>query len=259
MRLKEKVAIITGGGGGIGLEICRGFIREGATVVIGDSDADRVDKVAREFKDAGHKGFCLVVDITKKSEVDGMVEKVMKEFGKIDILVHTAAIFPSTPFLDVSEEEWVKVIDVDLIGTFRCNQAVAREMVKKRSGKIINYSSGQGLMGLALMSHYSAAKGGVIALTRCLAAELSPMGINVNCIAPGVVETENVLGGLPLEFLNAISERVAVRRIGKPEELVGMTILLASDEASFVTGVTIPVDGGFANVPPPASADLSPK
>ena len=257
MRLKDKVAIVTGGVAGIGKEITLGYIREGATVVVVDCDADNVNKMSLEFKDMGHKGLSFVVDVTKRPEVDQMVEKVIKEFGKIDILVNCAAIYPATPFLNITEEEWVNVIDIDLNGVFRCTQAVAIEMVKKASGRIINITSGQGLLGIPLMAHYTAAKGGLVSITRALAAELSPLGINISAIAPGLTSTERVTQALPPEYLEAMGQFAAMRRIGRPDEYVGIAILLASDEGSYITGETIAVDGGSTNVQPPMASGFS--
>lgn len=257
MRLKDKVAIITGGTTGIGREIARGYIGEGATVVVADCVEDNVNKMAQELKDMGHKGLSILADVTKKSQVDQMVEKVARKFGKIDILVNCAAIYPAVPFMEITEEEWLKVIDVDLNGVFRCTQAVAKEMLKNGSGRIINITSSQALLGIPLMAHYTAAKGGLVSLTRALAAELSPLGININTISPGLTTTENVLATLPPEYCKAMGERMALRRLGRPDDYVGIAVLLASDEGGYITGVTIPVDGGFSTVMPPMSSGFS--
>lgn len=199
----------------------------------------------------GHEGLSLVVDITKKEAVERMVQKTMETFGQIDILLNSSGIFPACPFTEITEEELYRVMEINLFGTFRCGQAVAKEMVKKGSGSIINISSGQALVGVPLMAHYSAAKGGIVALTRAMAAELSPLGINVNCIACGLTATDTVTGAFPPEFLEQTAQLVPLKRVGRPDEYVGMAILLASDDGCYITGQTIAVDGGQHNVMPP--------
>jgi len=250
MRLKDKVAIVTGGVAGIGKEISLGYVKEGAKVVAIDVAADAVEAMDQELK-AGNNGMALKVDITKRAEVDTAVGKVASELGSIDILVNCAAIYPNVPFMQITEEQWVQVIDVDLNGAYRVTQAVAGVMLKQGSGKIINISSGQGLLGVPLMAHYSAAKGGMISLTRALAAELSPLGINVNCVAPGLTATEHVKSLLPPEYLGAIGQATTLGRMARPDEYVGICVLLGSDEASYITGETIVVDGGLSQVQPP--------
>ena len=254
MRLKEKAAIITGGGAGIGRELALGYAREGANVVVVDIDLESSKKVKSEIEKLGRKSLAISVDIKNRSEIDSMIAQTVKEFGKVDILVNSAAIYPATPFLDVTEQEMYDVINVDLMGTFRCCQAAAKEMVKQKSGKIINISSGQGILGITLMSHYTAAKGGIIALTRALASELSPLGINVNCISPGLTPTDHVKDELPEAYLEVMAQGMALRRLARPDEYVGTAILLASDEGSYITGETIAVDGGLTNVLAPPSA-----
>jgi NAD(P)-dependent dehydrogenase (short-subunit alcohol dehydrogenase family) len=256
MKLKDKIAIITGGAAGIGKEIALGYVREGAKVVVVDIAAENLEKMQKELKPGNH-GIALKVDITKRTEVDQMVETVVKEFGKIDILVNCAAIYPNVPFMEITEEDWLQVIDIDLNGVYRCTQAAAAVMLKQGSGRIINISSGQALTGVPLMAHYTAAKGGLISLTRALAAELSPLGINVNCVAPGLTATEHVKSSLPPQFLDAIGKATTIGRLARPEEYVGICVLLASDDGSYITGETIAVDGGQTNVQPPMASGFS--
>ena len=248
MRLQNKVAIITGGGTGIGKAIALGFAKEGAHIVLTARDLTRLQNTAEEIKTLGHESLAIKMDVLSSKEVNEMVKQTIEKFKKIDILVNNAAVYPATPFLEISEEEWIKVLDVDLNGVFRCTQAIAKEMVKQRSGKIINISSGQGLLGIPLMAHYTAAKGGLIAFTRAIAAELGPLGINVNCIAGGLFFTDTVKNLLPQEFFENFAKSMALRRIGVAEDWVGTALLLASDEGSYITGETISVDGGYANV-----------
>ena len=248
MRLQDKVAIITGGGTGIGKAIALGFAREGAHIVLAGKDLPQLKTTAEEIEALGRQSLAIKMDLLRNKEAGAMVTQTVEKFSKIDILVNNAAIYPATPFLEMSEEEWMEVIDVDLNGIFRCTQPVAKEMVQHGSGRIINISSGQGLLGIPLMAHYTAAKGGLIAFTRAIAAELSPLGINVNCIAGGLFYTDTVKKLLPQEFFDSFAKSMPLRRIGVPEDWVGTALLLASDEGSYITGETISVDGGYANI-----------
>ena len=248
MRLQDKTAIITGGGTGIGKAIALGFAKEGADIVLTSNNLPSLQETAEEIKALGRETLAIEMDLLKTGEVNEMVQQTMEKFSRIDILVNNAAIYPATPFLEMSEEEWKNVIDVDLHGVFRCTQAVAKVMAEQKSGKIINISSGQGLLGIPLMAHYTAAKGGLLAFTRAIAAELGPMGINVNAIAGGLFLTDTVKKLLPPEFFDNFADSMALRRIGVPEDWVGTALLLASDEGSYITGETISVDGGYANV-----------
>jgi NAD(P)-dependent dehydrogenase (short-subunit alcohol dehydrogenase family) len=249
MRLKDKVAIVTGGVKGIGREIVRGYVREGAKVVAIYVSSAAGHEMDRELR-SGNDGMALKVNIAKRAEVDEMVAKVVNELGRIDILVNCAAIYEGAPFMQITEEQWMQVIDINLNGVFRVTQAVAAVMLKQGSGKIINISSMQALMGVSLMAHYTAAKGGLISLTRALAAELSPLGINVNCVAPGVTETEHLQALLPPEYLNMVGKTTAIGRMARADEYVGICLLLGSDDASYITGETIRVDGGMSQVWP---------
>ncbi len=248
MRLKDKVAVITGGGTGIGKVLALGFAKEGAHIVLAARDRARLQSVAEEIKGLGRECLAVKMDLVKSGDAKEMVKQALEKFGRIDILVNNAAIYPATPFLEISEEEWMSVIDVDLNGVFRVTQAVAREMAKQKSGRIINIGSGQGLLGIPLMAHYTAAKGGLVAFTRATAAELGPLGINANCIAGGLFITDTVEKLLPSEFFESFAKSMPLRRIGMPEDWVGPALLLASEEGSYITGETISVDGGYANV-----------
>ena len=251
MKLEGRVAIVTGGRRGLGKQFVLAFAEEGADVVIVDNAQEGMKELAEQVEKMGGKAMWALVDVSNRADVEAMVEKTMKAFGKIDILVNNAATFPAHPFLDIPVEEWLRVIEVDLTGVFHCTQVVAREMVKRKYGRVINITSSQALLGVDLMAHYTAAKGGIISLTRALASELSPLGITVNAISPGLTATDGVLINLPEEFQKDFGGAQAVRRMGRPEEFRGIAVLLASDDGSFITGETIAVDGGMSNVMAP--------
>jgi len=248
MRLKDKVAIVTGGAMGIGRELVLGLAGEGADVAVADMRIDKTDRLVGQVAEVGRKCLPIKTDISKRPEVQTMVDKTIVEFGKIDILINNAAIYPAIPFLEWTDEDWNKVIDIGLNGTFICSQLVAREMVKKQYGKIINISSTQGLLGIPMTAAYTAVKGAVIALTREVAAELGPMGINVNCIAPGLTPTESARGVMPEELLNYMGAAVAMRKLAEPDDYVGIAVFLSSDESKYATGATFAIDGGLGNV-----------
>lgn len=247
MKLKGKIAIIPGGTSGIGKEIALGFIKEGATVIVASRNEKRVAEMQKLFNDIGHSGRSLQVDISNIDDVKNLMEYVNDKYKHIDILVNSAGYFPITNALDITAEEWGKVVNINLNGAFWCAQEAAKYMSVQKNGKIIFISSGQGIMGIPLMAHYSAAKGGVIALSRALAAELGKDNISVNTIAPGPTLTEHVNNDFPKEFLEKQAQAIALKRLGKPDDCTGIAVLLASDEGSYITGTTIPVDGGIVN------------
>lgn len=247
MKLKGKIAVIPGGTSGIGKEIALGFIKEGATVIVVSRNEKRVCEMQKLLDDMKHSGCSLQTDISDKDDVEDLMEYVNDKYGHIDILVNSAGYFPITNALDITPDEWHKVIDINLNGAFLCAQCAAKYMIAQKNGRIIFITSGQGLMGIPLMAHYSAAKGGVIALARALAAEWGKDNITVNTIAPGPTETEHVKNDFPKEFLKRQANSIAIKRLGRPNDCTGLAILLASDEGSYITGVTIPVDGGIVN------------
>ncbi|MDR1069235.1 MAG: SDR family oxidoreductase [Gracilibacteraceae bacterium] len=246
MRLKGNVALIPGGTSGIGEQIALAFAREGATVVVASRNRERVDKVTQAIKSIGQGGG-IVADITSPDQAEGMVTQVVAEYGKIDILLNSAGFYPVTPFTQITPEEWHSVIDVNLSGPLYCAVAAAKEMVKRNYGRVIFITSGQGLRGVPLMAHYSAAKGGLIALARAMAAELGPHGVTVNTIAAGLTTTDMVNTTMPPQFLEMIAQNIPVKRLAVPDEYNETAILLASKEAGYITAVTIAVDGGTSN------------
>lgn len=247
MKLKNRVAIITGGSAGIGKAIALGMAKEGANIVITARNEERLKTAGQEIKAKGVEVLALKSDVSVLTDIKEMVDKTIKKFGKIDILVNNAAISGSSvPFLEKDEETFDKVVAINQKGVFFCTQLVAREMVKRKYGKIIGICSAQARVGVPLNSDYSGTKGAMIAMTRVMAAELSPMGINVNAIACGLTtDTEMIFASkYAKEIIQTIVNVTPMRRTASVKDYIGMAILLASDESSFITGQTISVDGG---------------
>lgn len=243
MKLKGRVALIPGGTKGIGAEIARAYAQEGATVVISSRNKENVDQAVSELGTSG-QAEGIVCDISDPKQIDDLVNQVVSKHGSIDVFLNSAGFYPSTPFEAVSTEELKLVMDINLIGPFLCAQAVAKQMIKQGSGRIIFLTSGQALRGVPLMAHYSAAKGGLVALARAMAAELGIYGITVNTIACGLTTTDTVNAAIPPEFMGMVSENVPLKRLASPEEYNDTAILLASDGGAYITGITIAVDGG---------------
>jgi len=251
--LSGKVSIITGGGGGLGRAITMGLAEYGSDVVIVDINMDKAENIAEEIKSKGRNVLVIKADITKKKEVNNMVKEVLNEFGKIDILVNNAGIARRAKAEEMSEKDWDDVLSVNLKGVFLCSQAVGRVMIKQRKGKIINIASVVGQRGLFhpldLASSYCASKGGVIQLTRSLAAEWAKYNVHVNAIAPTYFITEMTKLLLEnREFLDYLKWKIPLQRPGKPEELVGPVVFLASDASSMITGHILNVDGGWTAI-----------
>ena len=244
MKLKDRVAIVTGGARGIGEAIALTFLREGARVAIIDSDKERL-KILKNETGKKHKELVAILcDITKSSEVAGMVETVRKRFGRIDILVNNAGIIRRGTIETVSEEDWDRVIEVNLKGTFNTCKAVAGLMKQQVYGKIINVSSIAGKMGdITSAPGYGPSKAGVDALTKTLARQLAPYGVNVNSVSPHAIETEMSAQWSDQRRKEIISS-IPLGRLGKPEDVANAVLFLASDESSFITGEILDVNGG---------------
>ena len=247
--LKGKVAIITGARRGMGRSHAITLAGAGVKVIVSDISLEECQKVVEEIKKNGGEAMALKCDVTKKEEVDEMVQAVVKKWGRIDILVNNAGICQFKPFLELTEEEWDRTLDINLKGYFLCAQAAAKEMVKKKSGVIINVASvamGQVGIGFPTLAHYCASKGGIVAMTETLALELAPYNIRVNAIAPGAIETPMID---PLKtdpkMMEATLVRIPLRRVGKPEEVSNLVLFLASDVSSYMTGSTVVIDGGW--------------
>lgn len=250
--LKNKVALVTGARRGMGRSHALALAAQGAKVVVTDIDLDECQKVVEEIKNNGGEALAFKMDVSNKTEVDKVFDEVAEQFGRLDILVNNAGIYSPKPFLEMMEEEFDKTININLKGEFLCAQRAAKEMAKNNWGRIINIASiasGQVGVGIAGGAHYTASKGGIIGMSETLAIELAPLGINVNVIAPGAIDTPMVQAAqIPKEAMDAMLSRVPLKRIGRPEEISAAVIFLASEEASYVTGATLHVDGGWLAV-----------
>lgn len=245
--LEGKVAIVTGGRRGIGKAIALCFAEAGADVVVCDRiiEDGELESTAKEIQALGRRSVALRVDITVKSDVESMVEQTVKEFGTIDILVNNAAIIKRVPLFEVDEDDWDRVIDTDLKGYFLCCQAVAKRMIERKKGNIINMASVAALKGLSKRGAYNIAKAGVIMLTRGLAWDLGRYNIRVNAIAPAIVKTEMARGFWEdPKALAAEEARIPLGRLAETNDIIGPALFLASDASRFITGHTIIVDGG---------------
>jgi len=244
MELKNRVAIVTGGGRGIGRAIAEKFAERGAVVAIAEM-ADYGEATANELREGGREVMHYRVDVSNRDSVGEMVAAIRKNYERIDILVNNAGIRPTHPFLEMDESDWEKVLRVNLTGTYHCCAAVAPVMVENRWGRIINISSLAAQRGsTGGHSHYAAAKSGVMGLSKSLARELAQYGITVNVVAPGWIDTEG-WGGQLDGRRDEFAAKVPLGRLGQPEDVANLVAFLASEDASYITGVTIPVNGGL--------------
>ena len=249
MRLKDKVAIVTGGANGIGKAYCLGLAGEGARVVIADIDEKAAVSTGREIEAKGGRALPLKVDVSIEESTLEMAKKTFEAFGKIDILVNNAAFYIRTsltiaPFQELDLKEWDRLMAVNLKGPFLCVRAVFPYMREQKSGKIINIASDTFSIGRVHFAHYVASKGGVIGLTRVLANELGEFNINVNCVSPGSTFSEDPDDVKSFERRKEALSRRALKRMEYPQDLVGTIIFLASADSDFITGQTILVNGG---------------
>ena len=241
-----KTAIITGGATGIGAAISSLLSLNGFNVIITYNTSEKeATLLANEIKQKGGTAEIFKSDITDSKSVDNLFDFAVTKFGTVDVLIANAGVAQQKQINDITDDDFNTMIATDLSGCFYCNRAAAKIMVKQHSGCIINISSMWGLVGASCESHYSAAKAGVIGLTKSLAKELGPSNIRVNAIAPGVIKTK-MLKGFSDEDLKTLADETPLCRIGTPEDVANLVSFLASDKASFITGQTISVDGGFA-------------
>jgi 3-oxoacyl-[acyl-carrier protein] reductase len=247
--LTDRVALVTGAGRGIGAATARRLAADGAAVAVADLTEGDTEETATAISDSGGTAIGVGCDVTVADQVEAAVDKVVAELGRIDILVNNAGIIRDNLLFKMSEEDWDTVIAVHLRGAFLCSRAAQRHMVSQRYGKIVNLSSISAL-GNRGQANYSAAKAGIQGLTRTLAIELGPFGINVNAVAPGFIATAMTdatarrMGVEPEQFREAIAAMVPLRRIGLPTDIAGVVSFLVSEDASYITGQTLYVDGG---------------
>jgi NAD(P)-dependent dehydrogenase (short-subunit alcohol dehydrogenase family) len=244
MRLKDKVALVTGATGGIGAGIARRFALEGAKVVLTGRRQASAQAVADEIRAAGGEALGLALEVTEAAQWQGVVAQTLQAWGRLDILVNNAALHKTTPFEDISPEEWREVVDVDLTGPFLGARAVLPAMREQRRGAIVNIGSIGALKGSSF-AHYSAAKGGVRTLTKHLACRYAKEGIRANLVLPGLIETPLTAAALAdPQKRQWLAQATPMPRFGTPDDIAYAALYLASDEASFVTGAELVVDGG---------------
>ncbi|HEX9819403.1 MAG TPA: SDR family NAD(P)-dependent oxidoreductase [Methylomirabilota bacterium] len=244
MRLDERVAAITGGALGIGRATAFLFAAEGATVALGDIEVSGAEAVAKEIVGHGGRAIAVGVDVGDAGQVQAFVDRVVAEFGRLDVMFANAGIAHSAPFLDHPEAQWHRVLRVNLTGVFLCCQIAARQMVKQGGGRIITTASINGFRGVENLVGYNVAKAGVIELTRTMAVELAQHHVTVNAIAPAQIDTR-LTRSLPEDARRRRVERIPMGRFGEADEVARAALFLASDDASYVTGHTLAVDGGY--------------
>ena len=243
MNFEDRVALVTGGASGIGLAVARQLAELGARVAIADINVGSAEKAAAEL--AGGEGLAVKVDVQDPADVSDMVSAGVARYGRLDILVHSAGVGIERSFLETSVEEWQRLIDIDLSGTFYCAQAAARRMVDAGYGRIVTLSSTAGLRGGTGRAAYGAAKGGVVALTKVMAVELAPHGVTANALAPGAIETELVARMHSEETRRVYRADIPFDRYGTPDETAFAAVFLASEQAGYITGHVLGIDGGF--------------
>lgn len=247
MRLKDKVAIVTGGSTGIGFGICEAYVKEGAKVAICGLTIESANEAAQKIKNKYIEADVLPIkaDITKTEEVIKMINDVINKWQRIDILVNNAGVVQTKSILEMTDEDFEFVMDVNSTGTFRCTREVAKEMIKTGGGSIINTSSMIGLYGGIYQTAYTASKYAINGITETCAKELGSHNIRVNAVAPGVIETDMVKDSVTNEMKAKLTMMTPLRKTGTPEDLKGIYVYLASDESSFTTGTIVSVDGGL--------------
>ncbi len=245
MSLTGRVALVTGSTRGIGRAVAARLVREGAVVVVTGRDEQVAAAVAEELDGDGGRAIGLPLEVSRLESVDQLICEVNERLGGIDILVNNAGITRDTLLMRMSDEDWDHVVDINLRGAFRCTKGALRGMLKKRWGRIINISSVVGIIGNPGQTNYAASKAALIGFTKSLAREVASRGITVNAVAPGYIESD-MTAALSKEQRDAIAERIPQGRVGTPEEVAGCVAFLASDDASYITGHTLVVDGGMA-------------
>jgi NAD(P)-dependent dehydrogenase (short-subunit alcohol dehydrogenase family) len=247
LRLKGKVALVTGAARGIGRGIAEVFAAEGADVAVNDVDLGLAEQVAASIGSGGRRAVAVQADVARRAEVEPMVERVWKELGPIDILVNNAGIETIVPFLELTDDQWTRLVDVNLRGAWLCSQVFCRRVVAdKRQAAIVNIGSIQAAKVLPGRTHYAPTKLGIEALTRNMSAEMTPLGIRVNCIHPGLIDTPMTEWVMKdPNILPIVLGQISMGRAGQPREIGAVAAFFASDEASYLTGQSVFVDGGW--------------
>ena len=247
MKLAGKAAIVTGAGRegkGIGRFVALTLAQEGADIVIADYVLEAAEAAVEEVKALGRRAFAVKANVADPADAEAIIQKALDEFGRIDILVNNAGITRDALIMRMSEQEWDSVLDTNLKGTFNCTKAVARPMLKQKSGKIVNVASVMGLIGNVGQANYSASKAGIIGLTKTTAKELGSRGINVNAIAPGFIQTA-MTDELSESVRESIAGQIPLNRLGTPEDVAKLVLFLCTDDSDYITGQVINVDGGM--------------
>lgn len=246
MRLKDKVAIITGSGSGIGRGIALEFARQGAKIVVSGRKLEPLNETVSQIKKAGGQAFAVAADVSIQDQVKNLVDSAIDKYGKVDILVNNAGVYIAHDALGLSEEEWNTTMDIDVKGLWLCSKNVLPQMLSQGKGKIINIASIAGLMGFEQSAAYCAAKGAVVNLTREMALDYAKRGININAIAPGIIESDMTKDFLADENARkSFLEKTPVGRVGQPQDIAFGAVYLASDESDFVSGHILVIDGGW--------------
>jgi len=244
VRLKDKVAIITGAAQGIGLATARKFLDEGAVVAVADVRDEAVREAIEQLKVNGEVVEGFEVDVTKRPQIDAMVERVKERYGRVDVLVNNAGITLDARLQKMTDEQFDRVIDVNLKGVYNCAKAVLDTMIEQGGGVILNASSVVGIYGNFGQTNYAASKFGVIGFVKTWAREVGPKGIRCNAVAPGFISTP-ILDTIPDDVMRKLTDRVPLKRLGRPDEVANVYAFLASDEASYINGAVIEVAGGM--------------
>ncbi len=244
MQFENQVVLVTGAGRGIGKEIALSFARQGEDIGVADVNEDTAQATANEIEKLGRKAFFTRADVSDYGQVQQFVSGAMRQLGRIDVLVNNAGIAQPQPFLEITPENWENHLRIHLFGTFYCSQAAAREMAKRKYGRIVSIASVAGLMGPIDLAPYGVAKSGIIGLTRAMALELADYGITANAIAPGPIDTEMIRAAWSKEALEERASHLPIRRLGQTSEIAHAAMFLASPDSGFISGATLVVDGG---------------
>lgn len=244
MRLQDKVAVITGAAGGIGLATAEKFAREGAQVIVCDITQASADEAVQKLRGAGGKADGFEVDVTNPAQIQAMYDAVLEKYGRVDVLCNIAGIVMDAQLIKMSEEQFDKVIDVNLKGTYNMTRAIVNQMVAQGAGVILNTSSIVGVYGNFGQTNYAASKFGVIGFAKTWAKELGKKGVRANAVCPGFIATP-ILKDMPEKVLTSMADKVPMKRLGEPEEVANLFAFLASDEASYINGAAIEITGGL--------------